>query len=62
MKGGKGAVRARKRFTLFISNEDVNDIIETIKWFEDSDALIDGVTEIVKYKIKKQESRFIGAF
>ena len=62
MKGGKGVVRARKRFALFISNEDVNDIIETIKWFEDSDALIDGVTEIVKHKIKKQESRFIGAF
>ena len=29
--GGKGAVRARKGFTLFISNEDMNDIIKIIK-------------------------------
>ena len=28
---GKGAVRAGKRFTLFISNEDMNDIIKIIK-------------------------------
>ena len=28
---GKGAVWAGKRFTLFISNEDINDIIKIIK-------------------------------
>ena len=28
---GKGAVRAGKRFILFISNEDMNDIIKIIK-------------------------------
>ena len=28
---GKGAVRAEKRFTLFISNEDMIDIIKIIK-------------------------------
>ena len=28
---GKGAVRARKWFTLFTSNEDMNDIIKIIK-------------------------------
>ena len=28
---GKGAVRARERFTLLISNEDMNDIIKIIK-------------------------------
>ena len=28
---GKGAVRAGKRSTLFISNEDINDIIKIIK-------------------------------
>ena len=32
---GKGAVRALKRFTLFISNEDMNDVIKIIKLLED---------------------------
>ena len=45
---GKGAVRGRKGFTLFISNGDKNDIIKIIKSLEDSDLLIDGVTETVK--------------
>ena len=40
---GKGAVRAEKRFTLFISNEDMNGIIKVIKTLEDSSVLIDGV-------------------
>ena len=58
---GKGAVRARKGFTLFISNEDMDDIIKIIKSLEDSGVLIDRVTETVKHEIKKQESRFLGA-
>ena len=49
---GKGAVRAGKRFTLFISNEDMNDIMKIIKPLEDSGALIDGVSETVKHEIK----------
>ena len=44
---GKGAVRAGKRFTLLISNEDMKNIIETIKSLEDSGVLIDGVTKTV---------------
>ena len=59
---GKGAVRAGKGFTLFISNEDMNDIIKIIKSLEDSGVLIDGVTEKVKQEIKKQEGWFLGAF
>ena len=51
---GKGAVR---RFTLFIENGDMNDIIKIIKSLEDSGVLIDGVTETVKHEIKKQERR-----
>ena len=39
----KGAVRAG--FTLFISNEDINDIIKIIKLLEDSSVLINGVTK-----------------
>ena len=48
----KGAVRARKRFTLFISNEDMNDIIKIIKSLEDSGVLIYGATETVKQEKK----------
>ena len=45
---GKGVVRAGKRFTLFTSNEDMNDFIKIKKSLEDSGKLIDGVTETVK--------------
>ena len=40
-------MRARKKFTLFISNEEMNDIINIIKSFEHSGVLYDGVTETV---------------
>ena len=33
----------------------MNDIIKIIKSLEDSGVLADGVTEIVKHEIKKQE-------
>ena len=61
MKGKywKGA-RAGKEFTLLTSNEYMSDIIKIIKSLEDSGVLIDGVTETVKYEIKKQEERFLG--
>ena len=51
--GEKGAVRAGKGFTLFILNEDMNDIIKFIKSLGYSNALIDGITETVKNEIKK---------
>ena len=60
---GKGAVRrSGKGFIIFISNENMNDIIKIIKWLKDSGVLIDGITETVKHQIKKQEGGFIGAF
>ena len=37
----------------------MNDIIKIIKSLVDSAALIDGVSENVKHKIKKQEGRFL---
>ena len=37
---------------LFILNEDVINIIKIIKSLEDSDVLIDGITETVKYEIR----------
>ena len=59
---GKGAVRTGKRFTLFVSNEDMNDIIKVIKSLKDSGVLIDGVTETVKHKIKKTRRRISWSF
>ena len=44
-KSGKGAVRAGRGFTLFISNDDMNDFIKIIKLLEDSGVLTDGVTD-----------------
>ena len=58
---GKGAVRAGKRLTLFILNEDMNNIIKITKSLEDSAVLIDEVTETVKHEIKEQESVLLGA-
>ena len=55
------AIRAGKGFTLFISNEDMNDIIKIVRSLADSGVLIDGVSETVKHEIKKQEVRFLGA-
>ena len=39
----------------------MNDIIKIIKSLEDTRVLIDEVTERVKYEMKKQEDRFLGA-
>ena len=57
----KEAVRAGIGFTLFILNEDMNDIIKIIKSLEDSWVWIGGVSETVKHKIKKQGSGFLRA-
>ena len=53
-------MRAGKEFTLFILNEDMNDIVKIVKSLDDSDVLFDDVTETVKHEIKKQEGRFLG--
>ena len=58
---GKGTARGGKGFTLFISNEDMNDIIKIIKSLEDVGVLMGVVMEIVKDEIKKQEGGFLGA-
>ena len=55
---GKEAVRAGKGFTLFILNENMNNIIKIIKSLEDLGVLIDGVNETVKQETRKQEGRF----
>ena len=48
---GKGAVRGGKGFTLYISNEDINDIIKIIKSLKNLVVLINGVNETVKHEI-----------
>ena len=53
-------MRAGKRFTLFISDEDMNDI-QIIKPLENLGVLTDGVTETAKKEIKKQDGEFLGA-
>ena len=55
---GKGAVGAGKGSILFISN---GDIIKIMKLLEDSCALIGGVTETVKYEIRKLKGVFLRA-
>ena len=49
----RGAVRARKRITLVILNEDMEHIIRITKSQDNSNALIDGVSGRIKHKIKK---------
>ena len=55
----KRTVGAGKGFNLFILNEDMNDIVKTIKSLENSGVFIDGVTETVKDKIKKNKAGFL---
>ena len=61
---GKGAVRARKVFTLFLLNKDMDDIIKIVLSLEKSGPTIDGASETVKPETKKtnkQESGFLPA-
>ena len=51
-------MRAGIGLTLFILNEDMNDVIEIIKSLEDSNALIDGITEKVEHEIKNNKVHF----
>ena len=55
----QGTVRAGKGFTLFISNEDVDDFIKIVKSLEDSEVLIDGVAEAIKHGIKNKKADFL---
>ena len=56
---GKRAVRTGQGFTLFIMNEEINDIIKIIKSLEYSNILIDDITEIVKHETKSKKEDFL---
>ena len=57
----KGAASAETGITLYISNEDLNYIIQIIKLSEDLGVLIDAYTETVKRQIIKKNGGFLGA-
>ena len=61
-KSERGATRAGKGLTLFISNKDMNDIIKITKSLVDPNVLIDGITETVKHKIKNKKADFLELF
>ena len=46
--------------TLIISNKEMNDIMEIVQAFEDSNTLFKGVIEIFKNKTKEQKEGFLG--
>ena len=44
--------------TLIISNDEIEDIIKTVKSLEDSGFLLKGVTETVQNEVKEQKGGF----
>ena len=47
--------------TLIISNDENNDIVKTVKSYEDSGWLLKGVTETVQNEVKEQKGGFLSA-
>ena len=45
--------------TLIISNDNVQDLLKIVKSLEDSDILLDGITETVKNVVKKHRGGFL---
>ena len=45
--------------TLIISNDEIEDIIEIIKYLEDSGLLLEGVTETVQIEVNEQKGGFL---
>ena len=56
---GKGVLRARKEFSLFTPNDDMDYTVGIINSLEDSAVLI-GVNGTVKHETKKEEGNFLG--
>ena len=49
-----------KQTFLIISNEEMNDIMKTVKSLEESGLLIKGVSETIKNDVKEQKGGFVG--
>ena len=54
----KRSCQSKKMISLFILNEDMNDITIT-KLFRDPSVLVDGVSETVKDKMKNKKMDFL---
>ena len=52
---GQGVIRAGKRFTLFILNEDMDDILRIVESLENSGLLIDSINKNISGEIQKKE-------
>ena len=48
-----------KSLTLIIYNDDKHDLLKIVKSLEDSGILLNGITETVKNKVKKQKGGFL---
>ena len=46
--------------TLIIANEEMNDIMKTVKSLEESGLLITGVSQTIKNEAKERKERFLG--
>ena len=42
-----------------ISNDDIQDLLKTVKSLEDSGILLDGITETVKNEVQEQKGGFL---
>ena len=47
--------------TLIISNDEMNDILKIVKYFEDSRILLKGVSETMKDEAKEPKGRYLSA-
>ena len=56
---GVGVVKVGKGITLFISNENMNDVIRSIKSLLNSGVFVDGVCETVKHERKNKRVDFL---
>ena len=52
---GRYSSSALHNTTLIISNDEIEDIIKIVKFFEDSDLLLKGVTEAIQIEVKEQK-------
>ena len=46
--------------TIIISNKEIHDIMKIVKYLEESDFLIKGVSKTIKNETKKQKGGFLG--
>ena len=56
---GRHSSSALHNTTLIISNDEIEDIIKTVKSLEDSGLLLKGVTETIQDEVKEQKGGFL---